>query len=230
MKQSRKSRKCRKKSRKIRKTRKSKKSRRFVKYGGDPPDTDAAKLNKDLIYACQSQNIEKVRELLQARADPNIQNNNGNTALMAACLRNNVDIVRELLQAGANPNIRNNRGITALIRACLDEYVEIVGELLQAGADPNIQDNIGNSALIYACDIGNIELIELLVSDMNADFIKINHDAALQEIIDDVNIDESNKINLVRSFLLRGAKYEDDGAVDQFIQHNRLIFTIMNEP
>lgn len=56
---------------------------------------------------------QTVALLLQAGADPNIQDNVGDTALVEAARAGHADVVDLLLKAGANPAIKNNEGKTA---------------------------------------------------------------------------------------------------------------------
>ena len=71
-----------------------------------------------------------VRIFLERGADPNIQEENGDTALIAGSLIGNIDIVRLLLVRGADPSIRNNVGDTALSLAVSLGHTDIV-ELLE---------------------------------------------------------------------------------------------------
>lgn len=97
--------------------------------------------------------------LVQKKADFNIKDTEGFTALMnASCIRND-QIVYYLLKNGANPNIQNEQGLTALMCAIKRadgswsrEYMAIVKDLLDHGADPNIQDMSGRTALMHICE------------------------------------------------------------------------------
>ena len=86
---------------------------------------------------------EAVQILLAEGIDPNIQDNNGNTALILASYHGYIEIVRLLLTANANPNIQNNIGNTALILASMQGHTEIVRLLLDSnGANiANLQNN-----------------------------------------------------------------------------------------
>ena len=64
--------------------------------------------------------IEKVRKLLQAGANVNLQDKNGETPLYKASRNGYTNIVRLLLDAGANPNIQDNGGQTALMNASMN--------------------------------------------------------------------------------------------------------------
>ena len=64
----------------------------------------------DLIDAARNGDIQRVQELLENGANPNIQNRNGRTALMVAIAWGYTDIVLLLLEKGADPNISANSG------------------------------------------------------------------------------------------------------------------------
>lgn len=106
-----------------------------------------------LMYANES---ESCQLLIDAGADINAQDNDGNTALILICQRcdyyNNeyTDTVKLLIKAGTDVNIQNNDGETALLKAIRFGHKEIVELLLKSGADINIQNNDGKRALDLA--------------------------------------------------------------------------------
>ncbi len=128
--------------------------------------------------------IQLALAVLNRGANPNIQDEDGETALMAASefitatVRKNTAIVGELLAKGADPNIQNKTGQTALMEAIIrayydnpiDKKVAIVRQLLAEKADPNIQDKEGQTALMHAVGWGcrgnlniNLPIIRILL-------------------------------------------------------------------
>jgi hypothetical protein len=120
---------------------------------------------------------EMIRLLLNSGADPNLQDEKGETALMKS---RKPEFINLLFQAGADPTIKNNNGQTVLhrwlslldgpmiddliSRGCqIDEpdkngftplisaadapYRKVALALLEKGADPNSRDPKGRSAL-----------------------------------------------------------------------------------
>ena len=71
---------------------------------GARPDLQDNAGNTPILLAAQIGWREGVERLLIARADPNLANRGGETALIYAVRRNDVPLVRLLVANGANPN------------------------------------------------------------------------------------------------------------------------------
>lgn len=99
--------------------------------------------------------VHDLRTLIRAGANPNIQDEKGNTALMLISDFSSSDysqgVTELLLEAGADPNLQDEEGLTALM-ICMGTHSSnrLIEILLRAGANPNIQDNEGKTALMYA--------------------------------------------------------------------------------
>jgi ankyrin repeat protein len=103
-------------------------------------------------YGHESSEIDRaevVRLLLHAGADPNITDEEGNTALIDAAW--DADAVLLLIRAGADLNAQSKKGYTPLIN-CADP--EVARVLLAHGADPSIRDADGKTALELARQYG----------------------------------------------------------------------------
>ncbi|MCA9934600.1 MAG: ankyrin repeat domain-containing protein [Ardenticatenaceae bacterium] len=79
-----------------------------------------------------SNKLEIFTILLEGGADPNAQDNFGNTALHHAAMRGSVEVIQFLIENGAVLDIENNNGKTALDLAANDEIAEMLRE---AGAE-----------------------------------------------------------------------------------------------
>jgi ankyrin repeat protein len=132
-----------------------------LSYGGqnavDARDRDG---RTALMRAVLADDAARVRELLASRADPNLQDHEGDTALLLSEGRV-PSIVRLLLAANADPNLANKEGRTPLIAAARNE-ADSVRVLLAAGADPAHRDDTGVAALTVARAAGRAEVEKLL--------------------------------------------------------------------
>lgn len=123
---------------------------------GLTPLHTATMLNRD---------AQKCHILLQAGAQVDARDAEGNTPLMHAGSIGAIEVVGGLLAAGASVAAPNFRGSTALIQASIHGQRDILGHLLQeAGANPEQQDSTGRTALHWACAVGATQCADLLVT------------------------------------------------------------------
>uniref|UniRef100_A0A8U8BJF9 Uncharacterized protein n=1 Tax=Geospiza parvula TaxID=87175 RepID=A0A8U8BJF9_GEOPR len=94
-----------------------------------------------LMVACITTHVDQqsshkakmVKYLLDNRADPNIQDKSGKTALMHACIRGaGGDVVSLLLDSGADPSLEDHSGASALVHAINAEDKAVLQHLLNA--------------------------------------------------------------------------------------------------
>jgi serine/threonine-protein phosphatase 6 regulatory ankyrin repeat subunit B len=103
-----------------------------------------------------------VRALLQAGADVNAVDKDGNTTLHKATEIGDVELVQLLLAAGANVNARTRDGGTALMTTSAWNFPECTAALLAAGADPTLATESGGTAMSIAKMNKHKEVIKLL--------------------------------------------------------------------
>lgn len=93
--------------------------------------------------------------LLQANADPNVRDRDGNTPLLLASMARFNEGVRLLIAIRAGIDIKNNAGETPLIKAVQANDIDDAKALLDAGANPDATDHAaGYSARDYATQRG----------------------------------------------------------------------------
>ncbi|NXH09703.1 AN34B protein, partial [Bucco capensis] len=94
-----------------------------------------------LMIACRTQHVDSqsvskpkmVKYLLEKKADPNIQDKSGKTALMHACLEKaGPEVVSLLLNSGADPSLQDHSNCSALVYAIHSEDKETLNVLLNA--------------------------------------------------------------------------------------------------
>jgi ankyrin repeat protein len=92
---------------------------------------------RDLVLASHDGNLERVKDLLKAKVDPNTQNKFHITPLYAASEEGHTDVVRALLEAGADPLKKAKDNLTpfqAAKRAGKDAVEKVLCETLDKTA------------------------------------------------------------------------------------------------
>jgi uncharacterized protein len=118
----------------------------------------------DLADAAKHQDRERVRALLQQKADVGVPQADGTTALMWAAHWGDLEIASLLLAAGANPSAANRDGATPLFLAAENGNAAIIAKLLDAGADANAPVLLhGETALMMAARSGHADAVRLLL-------------------------------------------------------------------
>ena len=133
----------------------------------------AASLSEDLVKTLLDKRDPNGNRLI----DPNVENDQGVTALMEAAASGNLACVEALVDAGADCSKKNSLGIHALSRAVMQGHEKIVRFFLEKDAngkpriDPNETDIEEESPLKKAAMVGNITIIKDLIAagaDINA--------------------------------------------------------------
>lgn len=133
-----------------------------------PQYSGAEDINRELAIAAYQGKAQKVKELLNAGADPDAQTKNGRTALMAASDRGRMEVVKLLLDHGADPDIQASDKETALMLAVYKGRLEIIRLLLKNNARVDLKEKNGLTALFIASSIGSKRAVDLLL-DHGAD-------------------------------------------------------------
>ncbi len=115
-----------------------------------------------LLAAYKPRNLPVVRELLRRGADPNLSDNEGNTALLVSVRDDELDVVRELVRRRANVNARSQAGDTPLTNAAAWGSYAVSKYLLKSGADPNLADGEEISAAELARQQGHAKIAQMI--------------------------------------------------------------------
>ena len=112
---------------------------------------------------CGFNNI--VQLLLNAGADPDLQDSKGYTPLMSAIAYSIIPSIlgKILLESGADPNRTDAHGQSPLSLAVMRSNTKLVKLLLDGGAEPNVADNFGYTPLLWAGSDGRKELTNQLL-------------------------------------------------------------------
>ena len=115
---------------------------------------------------------------LEEGANPNVQDEDGNTPLILAARRGWTQALDALLAAGADPALVNRRDETALVYALRRCHVAATQRLLQEKRTlVNKADHAGDPPLFVAADAGELALVRLLLHHPRVDVHKTNQDA-----------------------------------------------------
>ena len=132
---------------------------KLLNFEGNPRD------NYDLVWAANQGELDKVKLLVEAGADPNSVDPNG----MGTLLSFHPDVLKYLLEKGANPDIQRNENILPVLVGIAGFNTECLKVLLDGGADPNIAGHHnGETALHHAVCGDNFEQVKALL-DAGAD-------------------------------------------------------------
>jgi len=137
--------------------------------------------------------IEIIKKLIKKRANINLQDFLGNTALMYAINENNKELIKLFINyENLNYNLTNIYGETALhmILKKFNENIEGIEKLIE-NTDLNIQDNDGNTCLLLLKNLDDFKSI-LEAKQLNI-FIKNNKDISVYDLIKNDN----NKITII---------------------------------
>jgi len=117
-----------------------------------------------LIDAAKRSDKDAIRSLIQKKADVNVAEGDGATALHWAAYRDDLEIADLLLKAGAKVNAANDLGATPLWAASQNGSASMVKRLLDAGANPNLALLAGETPVMVAARGGYAAVVELLLA------------------------------------------------------------------
>jgi ankyrin repeat protein len=122
--------------------------------------------NTALLTAVQDRNHEMITFLLDAGADPSLD-----SSIAYAAKASDVGLVSTLLQKGADVDHvsfssdehSRDYNINALCYAVSERNLEMIRFLINQGADPNVNIEGARSILQLATDLGDMEMIQVLI-------------------------------------------------------------------
>jgi ankyrin repeat protein len=179
-------------------------------------------VDADLLEAAKAGNSKAIQFPLNAGADVNQKDRNGNTPLHFAVQAGQKATAELLLNAGATINQGNNSHLTPLYWAINNDNKDMVELLLKHGANVNRVGNDGTSPLHKASYKGNVEIVTLLLN-ASADVNKadVSGQTPLYQAV------ENNNKEIVRLLLV--AKADANKATIR-TGNTPLIIAILNSP
>ncbi len=127
-------------------------------------DNKNAKGQTALILASIQMQEDLMRSILEAGADPNIQNHKGVTALVEATYKGIPSNVSLLLNHGAEVDLADKDGWTPLFWSIYKNYYPITKTVIESNTNINHVSIDGMSPLIFATKEGNTAIATLLLS------------------------------------------------------------------
>jgi ankyrin repeat protein len=131
-----------------------------------------------------SDEMSKIKWLLEHQADPNICSRDLCVPLIDAC--ESPEITELLCDYGANPNIRDSSGDTSLTDCIFEAEFEDenfifnkMAQLIAAGANVNSQGKNGNTALHMAAKHASYSIVPLLHYGASRDALNNNNETPL---------------------------------------------------
>ena len=122
--------------------------------GGESPVAEAAR----------SGDLATVRGLIDDRADVNLPERDGSTALLWATYHADLEMTRALVAAGAAVDAANRYGVTPLLQASRTGDAAVMEVLLEAGADPTLAHPEGETPLMAAARTGRTDAVRALLT------------------------------------------------------------------
>jgi ankyrin repeat protein len=117
-----------------------------------------------LANAAENQDSVAIRVLLEQKANVNVPQADGMTALHWATYHDDLDAVKLFIAAGADAKAANRYGVTPLSLACTNGNTAIVELLLESGADANVTLAGGETALMTASRTGRPGPVKALLA------------------------------------------------------------------
>ena len=120
-------------------------------------DVNATNKHNETAFmkACKTGNVDAIKLLLSVGANPNINNDDGQTWIHHTVIGNwSREVLPVVIAHGGDVNAATKDNITALMLASRTGNVDAIDALLAAGADPDITDVDGYTCFHDAVDAG----------------------------------------------------------------------------
>ncbi len=120
-------------------------------------------LDRELYEAAQAGDIEGVKEMLEAGANPSAAIEGDGSPLIGAARSGRGEITKLLLDQGADPNGVVEGDGSPLIQAAKNGRLDQVRMLIDRGADVNLAVDGDENPLMNAAEQGSLPIVQLLI-------------------------------------------------------------------
>ncbi|CAE7871385.1 unnamed protein product, partial [Symbiodinium microadriaticum] len=133
-----------------------------------PADPDTVDVELDmlpgspLMSASSLGRLDVVKLLLEAKAQVDLTDGSGATALIYAAINGHAGVLQFLMESGAQLGKSDHHGWTSLMHAVVNGHAEVVQLLLGAGAEMDLSDQESIGALMTAANRGHSQVVQLL--------------------------------------------------------------------
>jgi uncharacterized protein len=131
----------------------------------------AAAYNSPVADSAMAGDRTAIEKLIARKADVNVAQIDGATALQWAVYRDDLQMADALIAAGADIKLANRDGATPMYLAALHGSAPMIEKLLKAGADVNQLGPEGETPLMLVARTGNLDALRVLLdhhADVNA--------------------------------------------------------------
>jgi ankyrin repeat protein len=130
-------------------------------------DVRSARLQPDVdrrvVDAAKAGNRLAVISLIQQKADVNVPEPDGTTAISWAVRQGDFEIADRLIKGGANVKAANRYGVTPPYLASLNGDADVILKLIKAGAGANDAVTEGETALMTGARSGHLQAVKVLL-------------------------------------------------------------------
>ena len=153
-----------------------------------------------LSWALVKGNLGGFNALLELGADPNLTDDEGDSAIILAAGVKDPRFLNMAIEHGGNVNKAGFGSITQLMIASAAGYAENINVLLEANANVNAQDALGNTALMYAVKANRVEVVRILIEAGANKLIRNEQELIALDFVDVTSSVEEGK-NQLREIL-----------------------------
>ncbi|NLB20951.1 MAG: tetratricopeptide repeat protein [Clostridium sp.] len=115
----------------------------------------------ELISACEAEDLDKAKQLVESGADLEQKNENGQTPLFIAVKKNNLELASYLMEKGADLNARENTMLTPWLCAGANGFHKILKEALKYNPDIKSSNRFGGTVLLPSSEKGYLKTVEV---------------------------------------------------------------------